>query len=139
MARKLYRIVSMHPGYVLAPNGNTVRLEKQDIFNLAQVWELTGPDDQFTIVNYLTGQYMAYFGGNEVELQLVDDAPGGKAGFFSWGGKESWGASALQCFSDSGQNVDAGRNTPTTGNVRTRGWRHGNQRELTWIKSLAVS
>ena len=77
---------------------------------------------------------MSYPGGNESELQLVPSQPEpvGDNAYFSWGTTESWGARALQWWGDSGQNVDAGINAPNPGPLRTRGWRHGHQRELTW-------
>ncbi|MFJ9847469.1 hypothetical protein ACIRYZ_45035 [Kitasatospora sp. NPDC101155] len=80
---------------------------------------------------------MAYTGGNQGSVVMEDSGTsslGPNGELWSWGGREDWGAYALQSFWDSGQNVDAkdGFDNPRTDPVHTRGWRHGNQRELTW-------
>jgi hypothetical protein len=75
--------------------------------------------------------------GTSNGLVYVRNAVGGNQEYWSWGGEESWGFCALQSFQDSGQNVDAKAitsDTPRVDPVRTRGWRNGYQRELTWTK-----
>lgn len=103
-------------------------------------WKQFGSSGQFTLYNLGKDMVMAYHGGNE---QLVVMEPEGSSDnpnkeLWSWGGQEGWGAAALQSYLDSGQNVDAksphGGDNPRTDEVRTRGWRHGFQRELTWTK-----
>ncbi|MFJ6054681.1 hypothetical protein [Streptomyces sp. NPDC092307] len=103
------------------------------------MWRQWGADSQFTLYNPAKDQVMAYTGGNEGLVVMEDPgtSPLGINGeLWSWGGEEGWGAHALQSFSDSGQNVDAkspgDQDVPRTDPVRTRGWRHGFQRELTW-------
>ncbi|MET7391741.1 hypothetical protein ACFYPT_37825 [Streptomyces sp. NPDC005529] len=102
-------------------------------------WRQWGGDSQFTLYNPAKDQVMAYTGGNEGLVVMEDPgtSPLGINGeLWSWGGEESWSSFALQSFSDSGQNVDAkspdDQDLPRTDPVRTRGWRHGYQRELTW-------
>lgn len=102
-------------------------------------WKTFGPSDQFTLYNMGKDQVAAFNGGNEQPVVMEDEGtnPHRNAQLWSWGGQEGWGAAALQSYLDSGQNVDAlapGGNTPRTDPVRTRGWRHGHQRELTWTK-----
>ncbi|WP_328296492.1 hypothetical protein OG389_00870 [Streptomyces sp. NBC_00435] len=102
-------------------------------------WRQWGANSQFTLYNPAKDQVMAYTGGNEGLVVMEDSgtSPLGINGeLWSWGSEEGWGAAALQSFSDSGQNVDAkspgDQDVPRTDPVRTRGWRHGFQRELTW-------
>ncbi|MFE3865766.1 hypothetical protein ACFXPT_35895 [Streptomyces goshikiensis] len=102
-------------------------------------WRQWGSSSQFTLYNAAKDQVMAYTGGNEGLVVMEDPGTsplGANGELWSWGGEEGWGASALQSFSDSGQNVDAkspgDQDVPRTDPVRTRGWRHGYQRELTW-------
>jgi len=97
-------------------------------------WLQFGDDGRFILYNVGLGLVMAYEGGNQGPLVMQEvrsPAPNSQA--FSWGGVEEWGARALQAFVDSGQNVDAkGGDGPQTGPLHTRGWRHGDQMELTW-------
>ncbi|WP_157878138.1 hypothetical protein [Streptomyces torulosus] len=106
-------------------------------------WKQFGPDGHFTLYNLGKDEVMAYHGGNESPVVMEPaGSSGGNAESWSWGGWEGgdWQAAALQSFLDSGQNVDARspyldeRHKPRTDRVRTRGWRHGDQRELTWSK-----
>jgi hypothetical protein len=103
--------------------------------NTNQTWDLSNPQGVFTIINRGTGQFISYPGGNAEKLSLVPSTPNPPADNinFHWGDMEEWGARALQWNFDQGQNVSAGINTPDPGPLHTRGWRHGNQRELTWI------
>ncbi|MET8955795.1 hypothetical protein [Streptomyces sp. NPDC004533] len=127
-------------GYVLcaSPTDESVWLKPINTGDPYCSWMAFGPASQFTLFNPAKGQVMAYTGGNEGAV--VMEAPGtsslGANGeLWSWGGQEDWGAAALQSFWDSGQNVDAkspNGDSPRTDPVRTRGWRHGYQRELTW-------
>lgn len=104
------------------------------------LWRQFGPDSQFTLYNSGKGNVMAYHGGNENPVVMESEGTSGNPNdeLWSWGGQEGWGAAALQSYLDSGQNVDAkspdGSDKPRTDQVRTRGWRHGFQRELTWTK-----
>jgi hypothetical protein len=97
-------------------------------------WIQLGGNEQFILFNVGTWRVMAYEGGNGGPLVMQEirtPAPNSQA--FSWGGTERWGARALQPFIDSGQNVDTrGDNGPQTGPLHTRGWRDGDQMELTW-------
>ncbi|MFC0540366.1 hypothetical protein [Kutzneria chonburiensis] len=101
-------------------------------------WMQIGGDDRFGLINLGKLQVMACSGGDvqPIVMEPSNSSPlGGNAELFSWGGWEDWGYRALQCFYDSGQNVDAkspNGDTPRTDPVRARGWRHGYQRELTW-------
>ncbi|WP_327064476.1 GDSL-type esterase/lipase family protein [Kitasatospora sp. NBC_01302] len=110
----------------------TLRLST-DKTNLGCEWLRFGSDNEFLLYNPEFGRAVGYTGGNQGLLNLQPLAyptQGGQE--FSFGGWESWGARALQWFGDSGQNVDAGIDSPTAGPVHTRGWRNGNQRQLTW-------
>ncbi|WP_236654527.1 GDSL-type esterase/lipase family protein, partial [Streptacidiphilus anmyonensis] len=110
----------------------TLRLST-DRTNRACEWLRFGSDGQFLLYNPEFGRAVGYTGGDAglLDLQpLAYPTQGGQE--FSFGGWESWGARALQWYGDSGQNVDAGIDIPTAGPVHTRGWRHGNQRQLTW-------
>ncbi|MDH6119829.1 hypothetical protein [Kitasatospora sp. GAS204B] len=127
-------------GYVLcaSPNDESVWLQPISTANPYCMWMELGASSQFTLLNLAKGQVMAYTGGNQGAV--VMEVPGASslganAQLWSWGGGEDWGASALQSFWDSGQNVDAmspAGDYPRTDPVHTRGWRHGYQRELTW-------
>ncbi|MEV1065509.1 hypothetical protein [Streptomyces sp. NPDC050263] len=105
-------------------------------------WKQFGTDSQFTLYNLGKDEVMAYHGGNENPVVMEPEGSSGNGNdeLWSWGGQEGWGAAALQSYLDSGQNVDARspylneRDKPRTDKVRTRGWRHGDQRELTWTK-----
>ncbi|MFF7183101.1 hypothetical protein [Streptomyces sp. NPDC008121] len=99
----------------------------------------SGNEGQFTLYSPAKDEIMYYTGGNEGLAMMGDngDSPAGPNGeLWTWGGRESWGSSALQSYWDSGQNVDAKspgtQGGPRADQVRTRGWRHGYQRELTW-------
>jgi len=107
------------------------------------VWTCGGPDYKFFLYNFITDSYVYFGGGNEAPLVLkksniAGDIFSDNGYFFSWGGVEDWGARALQSYRDNGQNVDVSLPTDhtkiTTQPIRTRGWRHGYQRELTWLK-----
>ncbi|MFH8388001.1 hypothetical protein ACH4E7_45245 [Kitasatospora sp. NPDC018058] len=122
-----------------SPADNWVWLEHIDPKNPDPfcTWFRFGNPSQFMLYNPAKKQVMAYTGGNEgaVVMENRNTSPLGPNGeLWSWGGQEAWGASALQSFWDSGQNVDAknGFDQPRTDAVHTRGWRHGHQRELTW-------
>ncbi|GAA2749943.1 hypothetical protein [Kitasatospora cinereorecta] len=128
-------------GYALcaSPADNWVWLKKVDTANPDAfcLWKQLGPAGQFTLYNPAKDEIMAYTGGNEGVVVMEDSGTsplGANGELWSWGGREGWGASALQSFWDSGQNVDAkdGFDNPRTDPVHTRGWRHGFQRELTW-------
>jgi hypothetical protein len=99
-------------------------------------WEQVGDNGKFALYNPQKHKVMAYEGGNEQPLAMEDvKYPTPNQQYFSWGGREDWGASALQSYLDSGQNVDAkdpNSDNARTDAVHTRGWRHGHQRELTW-------
>jgi hypothetical protein len=103
-------------------------------------WDQIGDAGKFLLYNPQKRKLMTYEGGNGGRVYMSDPiyASGGpfiNQQYFSWGGQEDWGASALQSFWDSGQNVDAkdpNSDDPRTDPVRTRGWRDGHQRELTW-------
>jgi hypothetical protein len=106
-------------------------------------WKQFGTDGQFVLYNLGKDQVMAYHGGNENKVWMEPEGSSGTNAhdeLWSWGGQEGWGASALQSYYDSGQNVDARspylneRDKPRTDAVHTRCWRHGDQRELTWKK-----
>ena len=118
-------------------------LEPFDKQNVNQKWEVgwQGSQGEFTMFNYGTEQFLACAGGNERALFLSDSEPVGNAFKFTFGGRERWNAAALQCFMDSGQNIDAKsrhNNGPTMDPVAARGWRHGYQMELTWNKVPAT-
>ena len=106
-------------------------------------WMQFGGDGQFTLFNVGKSQVLACTGGDVgpvVVEQPGTSGLGSNAEQFSWGGTESWGSRALQCYYDSGQNVDAKASDgdyPRTDPVRARGWRHGYQRELTWNEVVA--
>lgn len=129
-------------GYVLCanPGNESVYVEStaQAGGNSYCQWLQFGPDTQFTLYNLGKNQVMAYTGGNEGLVVMENNGTSGlgsNAEQWSWGGQESWGAKALQSYYDSGQNVDAmspNGDYPRADPVRTRGWRHGYQRELTW-------
>ncbi|MFF2145431.1 hypothetical protein [Kitasatospora sp. NPDC058190] len=130
-----------YAGYALcaSPTDQWVWLKKVDTANPDRycLWKQIGPSTQFTLYNPEKDQIMAYAGGNEGVVVMEDSGTsslGPNGELWSWGGRESWGAYALQSFWDSGQNVDAkdGFESPRTDPVHTRGWRHGHQRELTW-------
>lgn len=97
-------------------------------------WIQFGDDTKFILYNIGKGMVMAYDGGNAQALAMQPvSIPAPNSQNFSWGGWESWGARALQAYIDSGQNVDArGDKGPATGPLHTRGWRDGDQMELTW-------
>ena len=105
-------------------------------------WKQFGTDGQFTLYNLGKDQVMAYHGGNENNVWMEPEGTSGNGNdeLWSWGGQEGWGASALQSYLDSGQNVDARspyineRDRARTDQVHTRGWRHGDQMELTCKK-----
>jgi hypothetical protein len=106
-------------------------------------WKQFGPDYQFTLYNVGKDQVAAFNGGNVEPVVMEDEGSNSNANaqLWSWGGLENWEASALQSYLDSGQNVDAlspNGESPRTDPVRTRGWRHGHQRELTWTKVTPV-
>lgn len=139
-ARTVYIANGKYPDYVLGVKGDegdtSVWLfKKEDAATDGNCyWIQLGGDEQFILFNVGTGRVMAYEGGNGGPLVMQEirtPAPNSQA--FSWGGIERWGARALQAFIDSGQNVDArGDNGPQTGPLHTRGWRDGDQMELTW-------
>jgi hypothetical protein len=127
-------------GYVLCASANdeSVWLKAINTSDPYCKWKVFGPSSEFTLYNAAKDQVMAYTGGNQGAVVMEDQGTsplGANGELWSWGGQEDWGASALQSFWDSGQNVDA---MATDGDyarqdaVHTRGWRHGNQRELTW-------
>ncbi|MEW2118963.1 hypothetical protein AB0945_27975 [Streptomyces sp. NPDC005474] len=113
-------------------------------------WKQFGIDGQFSLYNLGKDEVMAFHGGNETPVVMEPEGSSGSGAhdeLWSWGGQESgdgWDAAALQSYYDSGQNVDARspyldqRGLPRTDQVRTRGWRHGDQRELTWKKVAAL-
>ncbi|MGW7491365.1 hypothetical protein [Streptomyces sp. NPDC054786] len=119
------------------PNDDSVWLQKITYGNPYCQWIQIGDNGHFMLYNAAKNKVMAYEGGNEgpvVMENLTFPTPNQQA--FSLGGREGWGANALQSFLDSGQNVDAkesGSDAPRTNEpVHTRGWRHGHQMELTW-------
>jgi hypothetical protein len=99
-------------------------------------WIEYGRDDRSILYNPEKGEVITYSGGNQQELVMRPYDPSGPdREYFTWGGPEYWGAQALRSGLDGGQNVDAkspDSDHPTTGPVRTRGWREGHQFELTW-------
>lgn len=137
MTNRLVLVSAAFSTYVLSasPRDSSLWLRRFDPFDPFQQWDQQGGDGQFRLNNWGKRQILQFNGGNEGPLVFVPtgNAPG-NSGFFSWGGGESWGGRALQSFLDSGQNVDAspGGDQPTTAPVHTRGWRHGNQRPLTY-------
>jgi hypothetical protein len=115
-----------------APNGDRVWISRI-LYNPYCQWEKIGNDDKFSLFNPAKGKVLSAPGGEGGVMVMQEPAfPVSDGQSFSWGGWEEWGARALQWYADSGQNVDAGIDGPTTKPVRTRGWRHGHQRELTW-------
>ena len=135
------------PGSVLcaSPSDSSVwvRDEQASAGNLYCDWVQVGGDGQFSLMNVGKFQVMACTGGDvgPIVMQVAGTSPlGSNAQQFSWGGWEDWGYRALQCYYDSGQNVDAkatDSDTPRTDPVHARGWRHGYQRELTWNEVAA--
>ncbi|WP_158710079.1 hypothetical protein [Streptomyces katrae] len=128
-------------GYVLCASPNTefvyMAPTSAATGNTYCQWLQFGPNTQFTLYNLGKNQVMAYTDGNEglVVMENNGTSKNPNKELWSWGGQEGWGAAALQSFYDSGQNVDAkapAGDYPRTDPVRTRGWRHGHQRELTW-------
>ncbi|MFE9792689.1 hypothetical protein ACFYRL_13195 [Streptomyces goshikiensis] len=120
-----------------SPNDDSVWLQTITFGNPYCQWNRIGATDHFVLYNAAKGKVMAYEGGNEQPLVMRSMAfPTPDSQAFSLGNRERWGAYALQSFLDKGQNVDAkesGTDNPrTTEPVRTRGWRHGHQMELTW-------
>ncbi|QUQ67392.1 hypothetical protein [Kutzneria sp. CA-103260] len=135
------------PGSVLcaSPSNDSVWVQSQGtaIGNPYCSWMQLGPDGQFTLFNLGKAEVMACTGGDvgPILMEQPGTSPlGSNAQQFSWGGVEDWGYRALQCFYDSGQNVDAKATDgdyPRTDPVHARGWRHGYQRELTWNEVAA--
>lgn len=120
-----------------SPNDDSVWLQKITYSNPYCQWTQSGDDGRFALFNVAKNKNMAYEGGNEGPLVMETTSfPTPHQQQFSFGGREGWGAYALQSFLDSGQNVDAKNSyndDPRTSEpVHTRGWRHGHQRELTW-------
>jgi hypothetical protein len=112
-----------------------------------QIWEQRGDDDKFQLYNALVGMIATYpSGGNENPIVMDSNVSQTEnMAYWSWGAMEGWGAQALQSFADNGQNVDIGDaiygggpsgtdfyTGPSLDALKTRGWRHGSQRELTW-------
>ncbi len=99
-------------------------------------WEQIGDAGKFALYNPQKRKVMAYEGGNGGPVVMENlTYPTPNQQYFSWGGREGWGAYALQSYLDSGQNIDAkdpNSDNPRTDAVHTRGWRHGHQMELTW-------
>ncbi len=128
-----------------SPSNDSVWVQSQGtaIGNPYCDWMQLGPDGQFTLFNLGKGEVMACTGGDvgPILMEQPGTSPlGSNAQQFSWGGVEDWGYRALQCYYDSGQNVDAKSpdgDTPRTDPVHARGWRHGYQRELTWNEVAA--
>ncbi|MET8627839.1 hypothetical protein ABZW30_29545 [Kitasatospora sp. NPDC004669] len=130
-------------GYELcaSPDDQSVYLKPIDTHNRYCAWQQIASGPATVLQNVgKDQQVMAYTGGNQGAV-VMEDAKTDDNGntpnteLWSWGGEEGWGGFALQSFSDSGQNVDAkdpNKDAPRTDAVHTRGWRHGNQRELTW-------
>jgi hypothetical protein len=106
------------------------------------LWQMIGDNSKFALYNPLKGQVLAYQGGNAGPLVMQDPVyPTPSSQYFSFGGQESWGFSALQSSLDPGQNVDAKDLNSDNGNpgpLHTRGWRTGHQRELTWNANLVT-
>lgn len=137
-------IESVFHGYVLCAgkDDESVYLKPIDTTNKYCKWQqIMSPSGAFSLYNAAKDQVMAYPNGGDggavvmEDAQTTDDGNIPNTELWSWGGQEDWGASALQSFADSGQNVDAKNPTgdgPRKDAVHTRGWRHGNQRELTW-------
>jgi len=87
----------------------------------------------FTLRNCSNNNFLFFTGGNKTALHLVSDYDNTNNGFlYSLGSKESWDYYALQCYLDSGQNVDGSSSTVNLP-LKTRGWREGDQRGLTWL------
>lgn len=121
-----------YPGKILcaSPADQSVWLQTVDTANPYCQWLYFG-----ALFNPAKGQVMTYTGGNEGAVVMSTYALGRGDQQWTWGGAEDWGGRALQSGLDSGQNVDAkspDSDSPRTDPVRTRGWRHGHQRELTW-------
>ncbi|MGZ4550713.1 MAG: hypothetical protein ACXVF0_14430 [Blastococcus sp.] len=127
-----------YPDYILGAKPDDTSLwlfiKAESLNNPYCHWLQFGDEGHFILYNLGKAMVMAYEGGNGGPLVMEDLAfPAPNAQAFSWGGGESWGARALQAFIDSGQNVDArGDKGPQTGALHTRGWRDGDQMELTW-------
>ncbi|WP_371501132.1 hypothetical protein OG871_30070 [Kitasatospora sp. NBC_00374] len=129
-------------GYVLCANADneSVYVKPIDTRDRFCTWVQISSGPAQIMYNVGKDQVMAYTGGNEGAVVMEDEkrTPSGQTPntqLWSWGGEEGWGGLALQSYSDSGQNVDAKATDgdyPRTDAVRTRGWRHGHQRELTW-------
>ncbi|MEU0009444.1 hypothetical protein ABZ079_35810 [Streptomyces sp. NPDC006314] len=126
------------PGKILCstPADDSLLLKTVNTRDLYCQWLVVErADNTYTLYNPAKDQVMAYTGGDEGAVVMADYDRSQIAQEWSWGGQEDWGGRALQSFMDSGQNVDAKSRTgegPTSGAIRTRGWRHGHQRELTW-------
>jgi hypothetical protein len=134
MAFETFRIISgAYEGYSLSykEGDDNVYVKPNNEAGFKQHWFVLGSQDQFFLITD-DNRYLTFGGGNQGPLRLDRNAAGGNYSLFSWGSQEGWGARALQCFADSGQNVDAGVGEPNKGPLTTRGWRHGNQKELTW-------
>ncbi|GGN34035.1 hypothetical protein GCM10012285_05810 [Streptomyces kronopolitis] len=126
-----------------SPNDDSVWLQSITFGNPYCQWIQIGDNGHFTLFNLAKNKVMAYEGGNEGPLVMEGlSFPTRVQQQFSFGGRESWGASALQSSLDIGQNVDAKNSynddPRTTEPVHTRGWRHGHQMELTW-NTVSVS
>ncbi|WP_433859206.1 hypothetical protein [Streptomyces kronopolitis] len=120
-----------------SPNDDSVWLQSMNSSNPYCQWIQIGDNGRFSLLNLAKGKVMAYEGGNEGPVVMESlSFPTPHQQQFSFGGREGWGANALQSFLDSGQNVDAKNSyndDPRTSEpVHTRGWRHGHQMELTW-------
>lgn len=132
-ASAVYVMNGLWPDHMLCADidDNTVRLSV-DKTNEACEWLPFG-SGSFVLYNPKYGKVITYAGGNAGPLVLDNLLyPSTNSELWSLAGAESWGSSALQWYGDQGQNVDAGIGSPTTGPVHTRGWRDGNQMQLTW-------
>jgi hypothetical protein len=101
-----------------------------------QTWQMDGDYGSFRMVGG-TGDYLRYGGVPWTTFDFVraggGPPPEGNSVFFSLGDPpEEWGDRALRPNSDTGQNFDAGIDSPNPSPLGTRGWRDGHQRELTW-------
>lgn len=111
----------------------TVRLSTDKTNPACQWLPFARSSGEFVLYNPWAGQVMTYPGGSAQQVAMKSLAyPNNNSQLWSLGSLEGWGAYALQWFGDNGQNIDAGTPNPTTGPVTTRGWRGGNQRQMTW-------
>lgn len=134
---------STYPNKVLTAREVTLLfLEDYNPANPNQSWRMDGDYGKFRMMNQGKAAYLRYIGGAWTTFDFVPAGggppPEGDRVFFSLGDPpEEWGDRALRPNFDTGQNFDAGVYVPNLSPLGTRGWRDGNQRQLTWkVQSL---